>query len=134
MKHYRKHTKTILAVEDDLISQFALRLLLEKKYKIHVAADALTAKKILAVNKIDLILMDISIKGDQHGLSLTAELKTGKHFSNIPIIVVTAHAFAHDKQRSLNAGADDYLSKPYSTLELLQRIEQHINPERNNRT
>lgn len=119
-------TKAILIVEDDQISQQIINILLKNKYKIHIAAEAQKAKEILASHQIDLILMDISIRGDQHGLSLTTELKTDKRYSHIPIIVVTAHAFADDKRRSFNAGADDYLSKPYTLSELLKTISKYL--------
>lgn len=118
--------KTILVVEDERINQLALKKLLENKYKICLAADALTAKEILNNNDVGLILMDISLKGDQHGLSLTSELKNNKRFSHIPIIVVTAHALSEDKKNSMDVGADDYLAKPYTNFELLNKISLHL--------
>ena len=118
--------KNILVVEDERINQLAIKKLLEDFFQIHLAADAVKAKEILNNNKIDLILMDISLKGSQHGLSLTSELKSSKKFSHIPIIVVTAHAFADDKRNSFEAGADEYLSKPYSNEDLIAKISNYL--------
>jgi CheY-like chemotaxis protein len=66
--------------------------------------------------------MDISIKGSKNGLELTKELKASKEFSHIPIIAVTAHAFASDRINSLAAGCDNYLSKPLTKESLLNMI------------
>lgn len=63
--------------------------------------------------------MDISIKGSMNGLELTKYIKTTKEFSHIPTIAITAHAFLKDKQKAIEAGCDDYLSKPFSKKDLL---------------
>ena len=91
------------------------------KYNSMVADSAENAMKILKNNKVDIILMDISIIGTQNGLELTKDLKASKEFSHIPIIAITAHAFEKDKQNALEAGCDGYLAKPF-TKELLQEM------------
>ena len=73
-------------------------------------------------NKIDLILMDISIWGKKNGLELTKELKDSKEFSHIPIIAVTAHAYEDDRLNALEAGCDNYLAKPFSKESLLNMM------------
>jgi CheY-like chemotaxis protein len=73
-------------------------------------------------NKVDIILMDISIWGKKNGLELTKELKASKEFSHIPVIAVTAHAFEEDKQNALRAGCEGYLAKPFSKEILLNMI------------
>ncbi|MCK9426843.1 MAG: response regulator, partial [Ignavibacteriaceae bacterium] len=75
---------------------------------------------------IDLILMDISIQGGKNGLELTTELKASKEYQHIPIIAVTAHAFHKDRQNALEAGCDDYLSKPFTKEALLEMMAKLI--------
>jgi len=60
-------------------------------------------------------------------LELTKVLKASKVFSRIPVIVVTAHAFIEDKQKSLSAGCDSYLAKPFTKESLLNMIKVSMN-------
>ena len=70
--------------------------------------------------------MDISIKGTKNGLELTKELKSSKEYSHIPVIAVTAHAFERDRINSLEAGCDDYISKPFTKESLLDMIAKFV--------
>lgn len=73
-------------------------------------------------NKIpDLILLDIMLPGDD-GFSLLEKLKSKEKYSDIPIIMLTAKSEEYDKVKGLDLGADDYISKPFSVLELLSRV------------
>jgi CheY-like chemotaxis protein len=111
----------VLLVEDDLINQATIKRFLGVKYTTLMTYSSDEALEILKKNKVDIILMDISIMGTQNGLELTKDLKATKEFSHIPIIAITAHAFEKDKQNALEAGCDGYLAKPF-TKELLQEI------------
>ena len=119
-----KHS--ILVVEDEAVNQIAMKAILRNKYEVYIASTAKEAREILKQNKIDLILMDISLKGEENGLELTTELKKNNSYKELPIIIVTAHAFEVDKNNSLEAGADDYIAKPYNNKELLKKIEGHL--------
>ncbi|MHB1688884.1 MAG: PAS domain S-box protein [Ignavibacteriaceae bacterium] len=114
----------ILIVEDDEINQNALRLILSKKYKTVVVPSASEALEALRTNPIELILMDISIKGEMNGLELTTLIKKTPEYSGIPVIAVTAHAFSTDRQNSLDAGCDEYISKPFEIKELFEKISK----------
>jgi len=114
----------ILIVEDDEINHFYIRSLLIKNYETASAYSADSALEILKSQIINLILMDISLKGDMNGLELTKLLKDSKAFKNIPIIAVTGHASPEDKQNCLNAGCYEYLSKPFSDTDLIEKIKQ----------
>ncbi len=114
--------EVVLLVEDDFMNQVTIRKLIENSYNVIIADSSDEAMEILKKEKIDLILMDISIKGSKNGLELTKELKASKEFSHIPIIAVTAHAFASDRINSLAAGCDNYLSKPLTKESLLNMI------------
>jgi len=114
--------KAVLIVEDDIINQLTIKKFLENKYSVFVADSADSAMEKLKKESVDLILMDISIKGKKNGLELTKELKTSNKFSRIPIIIVTAHTFEIDKKNAFAAGCDSFLPKPFTKDMLLNMI------------
>jgi CheY-like chemotaxis protein len=113
---------SILIVEDDLLNQTTIKRFIGNRYNTLCTDSSDKVIEILHKNKIDLILMDISIKGGKNGLELTKELKASKDFLHIPVIAVTAHAFESDKQNALEAGCDNYLAKPFTKESLLEII------------
>jgi len=119
--------EVVLLVEDDLMNQITIRRFIENNYGVIVTHSSDEAREIIKKEKVDIILMDITIKGSKNGLELTKELKASKEFSHIPIIAVTAHAFESDRINSLAAGCDDYLSKPLTKESLLKMIAVYIN-------
>ncbi|MCD6596160.1 MAG: response regulator, partial [Bacteroidales bacterium] len=84
---------TLLVVEDDYDSQKFLQLFLRREFNVEVCDSSETFYAILEDQKIDIILMDISLRGTKNGLELTSELKADEKFKNIPVVVLTAHAF-----------------------------------------
>lgn len=119
--------KLVLVVEDDLINQVAIANFLESKYNSIVISSSDAAYDVLAKNSIDLILMDISIRGSKNGLELTKEIKALEAYRHIPIIAVTAHAFDKDRQNAFAAGCNEYLAKPFTRTALLSLIETIFN-------
>ena len=117
-----KEPQTLLLVEDDEINQMTIQKFIGSKYNIIITDSSDKALEILKKKKVDIILMDISIRGKKNGLELTKELKASKEFSHIPVIAVTAHAFEEDKQNALKAGCDGYLAKPFTKESLLNLI------------
>lgn len=116
----------ILSVEDDNITISLLDKLLSKRFKTYFAKSSEEAIEILKSKDIELILMDISIKGDLNGLELTKRIRQMNNYKDIPIIAVTAHAFSHDKELSLEAGCNDYLSKPFTESDLMKKVFYHL--------
>ncbi|MBU0561160.1 MAG: response regulator, partial [Bacteroidetes bacterium] len=116
----------VLLVEDDAANQITVQRFLGSRYSVLTADSSDAAINILEKNNIDVILMDISIKGKKNGLELTKELKESKEYSHIPIIAVTAHAFEKDKQNAFDAGCDDYISKPFTKELLLDTIAKIV--------
>ncbi|MFA4924143.1 MAG: response regulator, partial [Ignavibacteriaceae bacterium] len=97
-----------------------------QKYRCIVTASYDGVMEILKNNKVDLILMDISLKGSIDGLEITKELKASKEYKHIPVIAETAHAFERDRISALAAGCDDYLSKPFSIHQLFGKIDKFL--------
>ena len=109
----------ILIVDDHReIRELVGRALTKEGFRISAAADGKAMRKVLADSRIDLILLDLMLPGE-NGLALCRELRMQ---SNIPIIMVTAKGEEVDKVIGLELGADDYLSKPFGTRELVARI------------
>jgi two-component system phosphate regulon response regulator PhoB len=115
----------ILIIEDESEIREMVRFALEPKgYVVDEANDANEARIKLGQNDYDLILMDWMLPG-RSGLDLTRELKH-KTPQSTPIIMLTARTDESDKITGLDSGADDYVTKPFSTKELLARINAVI--------
>ena len=114
----------ILIVEDDPHSQLYFTKLLAGLYDTAVADSAADAWDLLHEKDFDLVLMDISLKGDEDGLSLTRRLRTEEAFEKLPIVAVTAYAFPDDRKRAIEAGCTDYLPKPVSSNDLHRMIAE----------
>ncbi len=116
----------ILLVEDDPLSIDLIGAFLAGVHDLRVAMDADTAWEILHDTDIDLVLLDISIRGSRNGLDLTREIRGKEHFASLPVIALTAHAFTNDRENCLKAGCDDYLAKPVGRNRLLDMIASHL--------
>jgi CheY-like chemotaxis protein len=113
---------TILIVEDDYENQKFLQVFLKKNFEILACDSEQSFYQYLNNNKIDLILMDISLRGKKDGLQLTREVKNDPEYKSIPVVCLTAHAFKQDKENALNAGVDVFLTKPVNNSFLLKTL------------
>jgi two-component system phosphate regulon response regulator OmpR len=109
----------ILVVDDDARIRGLLQKFLSRNgFWVSAARDAAHARNLLEGLDFDLIVLDVMMPGET-GVELTASLR--EHL-NTPILLLTAHGDAGDRIKGLEAGADDYLSKPFEPRELLLRI------------
>ncbi len=109
----------ILLVEDDAeIARGVTRFLTQSGFRASHAPDARAMDRIMKDAKIDLLLLDLMLPGED-GLSICRRMRSTH---NIPIIMLTAMGEEMDRVVGLELGADDYMSKPFSTRELLARI------------
>ena len=112
----------ILIVEDEAaIRQMLSMALVQEEYDTLEAANVGAAFEILENFTPDLILLDWMMPG-LSGLECTRRLKRMPHTKSIPIILLTAKSQETDKVTALDAGADDYITKPFSTPELVARV------------
>jgi len=114
--------EVVLIVEDDKLNQLTIKRFLGDRYVALITDSSDKALEILKKEKVDIILMDISIRGKKNGLELTKELKASNEFSHIPVIAISAHAFEEDKQNALASGCNNFLSKPFSKQSLLDML------------
>ena len=112
----------ILVVEDEnAIAELIAINLRHAGYEVTVAATADQAQAAVDAVLPDLVLLDWMLPG-QSGLALAKQWRGGLRTRELPLIMLTARAEEADKVSGLDAGADDYLTKPFSTSELLARI------------
>ena len=113
----------ILLVEDNELNRDMLRRRLERKgYAIAVAVDGQSALAAVQSERPDLILMDLRLP-DIDGREVTRRLKTDEATRAIPVIALTAHAMEGDREQAIQAGCDDYDTKPVDLPRLIGKIE-----------
>lgn len=117
------NAKRILIVEDELSIREMLGFTLSNAgFKIAEAVDARQAQARIAEQRPDLILLDWMLPG-MNGIDYARRLKKEDFTREIPLIMLTARAQEEDKIHGLDSGADDYVTKPFSTRELIARIK-----------
>ncbi|WP_054026309.1 response regulator [Bacillus sp. FJAT-28004] len=113
----------ILLVEDNEMNRDMLsRRLIRKGYQVVMASDGLQGIEMAQSESPDLILMDMSLPVID-GWDATRELKAAQETSHIPIIALTAHAMASDREMAFDAGCDDFDTKPVEWNRLLEKIQ-----------
>ncbi len=117
----------ILITEDDYENQRFLELFLSRKFEVEICDSESSFYEHVNNSRFDVILMDISLRGNKNGLELTREMKAIPEKANIPIVCLSAHAFKKDKENALNAGVDAFLAKPVDNEILMDTLFQVIN-------
>ena len=114
---------TILIVEDNEMNRDMLSRRLERRgYAVLIAVDGQAGIDVARASAPDLILMDMSLPVVD-GWEATRRLKAAPALRHIPVIALTAHAMADDRENALGAGCDDYDTKPIELPRLLGKIE-----------
>ncbi|MGP3689555.1 response regulator [Streptomyces sp. IBSNAI002] len=109
----------VLVVEDDPQLVRALKINLQaRKFDVEEASDGSSALRLAATRKPDVIVLDLGLP-DMDGIDV---IKGVRGWSRVPILVLSARHTSEDKIRALDAGADDYVTKPFSMDELLARL------------
>ena len=118
-----QHSETILIVEDNVqIQNFIAYILKQEGFHYITAGTAQGALSEIVLGNIDLVLLDLGLP-DFDGMEV---IKKVREWSELPIIVVSARDQDKEKAAALDAGADDYLTKPFSATELMARIRVAI--------
>jgi len=116
----------ILLVEDNEMNRDMLsRRLIRKGYEVGMAVEGLLGVEMAATGEYDLVLMDMGLP-DIDGWEATRQIRAHPDVGTIPIIALTAHAMAGDREKALEAGCDDYDTKPIELPRLLGKIESQL--------
>ena len=117
--------KKILIVEDVEMNRDLLVQLLEDNYELAEAVDGPQGLASITSESPDLVLLDISLP-EMDGYEVARAVRADDAIKDIPIIAVTAHAMAGDEEKALEAGCNDYLTKPIDEEELWAMVEKLI--------
>jgi signal transduction histidine kinase len=115
----------IILADDNADMRDYVRRLLSERYEVLAVGDGLKALAAAQAHPPDLVLTDIMMPG-LDGLGLLRELRASSQTRTVPVVLLSARAGKESATEGLNAGADDYLSKPFSSQELLARVHTHL--------
>lgn len=131
-KCHQCHSLNILLAEDTMINREIGREILESYgFTVHCAENGIEVLELLENQDVDVILMDIQMPV-LDGIQTTFKIRANSKYSSLPIIAMTAHAMPEDKQRCIEAGMNDYISKPFIPDELVKTIINNIDQENDN--
>ena len=113
----------LLIVEDQPDIRRLVRWSLElEPHELHEASNGAEGLALARSVRPDLVLLDVMMPGDLDGLAVCAQLKADADLAGVRVVMLTARAQATDKDAALAAGADAFLAKPFSPLELIETI------------
>jgi two-component system, OmpR family, phosphate regulon response regulator PhoB len=116
---------TILICDDEAPLRELMRAILENGYDFVEAADAGEALERAIENEPDLVLLDVMLPGGS-GLDVLREMRTHDALAATPVVVVTAWTSAADRRAALDAGADEFLAKPFDPDELSEIADRFL--------
>jgi two-component system cell cycle response regulator DivK len=121
-------TKILLVEDNELNADMLLRRLKKRGYDVHLATDGQQAVDMTAALSPTLVLMDISLPLID-GCEATRRIRANQATATVPIIALTAHALPYERARALEAGCDDYDTKPVDLERLLGKITAVLGKE-----
>lgn len=121
-------TRKILLVEDNVQNRYLMTFLLERSgYLVTVAEDGQEALDSLASETPDIILMDMQLPR-MDGYEATRRIKSDERLKGIPLVALTAHSMKGDRAKAVEAGCDEYVTKPVDADGLVALIERLAAP------
>ena len=125
---FASFSKNILLCEDNELNQKLITTIFEKtNHKIHIANNGVEALELLKNKDFDIILMDLQMP-KMDGYETTTIIRNELHLT-IPIIALTANSLIYEKERCMNMGMNDYLSKPFSKKDLFELLNKYFHSE-----
>ncbi|MEI6738033.1 MAG: response regulator [Pseudomonadota bacterium] len=118
--------KTILIVDDHSDIRLLLRVTLGKTYNLLEAADGPTGLRIVREKKPDLVVLDVTMPGELDGLGVLDAIKSDPQLATVKVIMLSARGQARDYDMAIRRGADEYIIKPFSPMQLFNSIETLI--------
>jgi DNA-binding response OmpR family regulator len=113
----------VLVVDDEPNILLSLEFLMQQAgFEVTTAEDAEQAQALISQQVPDLILLDISLPG-MSGFDLLEQLRADDATRQLPVVMLTAHGREVEKEKGMALGASDYITKPFSTRELVSRVQ-----------
>ena len=114
--------RRVLVVDDEPNMLLALQLMMRKAgYDVRLARDGEEALEAMVTHRPHIVILDIMLPG-RDGFEICEVIRANPDWADVKIIMLTARAREVDRQKGLAVGADDYITKPFSTREVLQRV------------
>jgi DNA-binding response OmpR family regulator len=111
----------ILVAEDDApLAEFLHQRLVQEQFAVQLVSDGIEAQRLASEQAYDLVLLDLSRSQETSGLDVLRNIRAKK--PDLPVLIVTAASMVEERVRGLDAGADDYIGKPFAFAELAARI------------
>lgn len=111
----------ILVAEDDApLAEFLHQRLVQEHFAVQLVSDGIEAQRLASEQAYDLVLLDLSRSQETSGLDVLRNIRAKK--PDLPVLIVTAASMVEERVRGLDAGADDYIGKPFAFAELAARI------------
>ncbi len=117
----------MLLVEDDNMNATVIKTYLKDFVLVEHVFDGIEAINLCKEKKYDGVLMDINLKGINGIETMRQIRKVDEHYSNVPVIAITAYAMKGDKEKFLSEGFNYYLSKPFKRIELISLLSGVFN-------
>lgn len=124
-------TKILLVEDNEFNRDMLSRRLVKNGFEVSVAIDGYESLLLTQSSQPDLILMDMSLPV-MDGWEATKRIKADPAMGGIPVIALTAHAMGEDRQKALDAGCDDYDTKPIELPRLLSKIQKILEVKNDN--
>lgn len=117
--------KRVLIVEDQGDIRKLIRMTLEfADYEIHEASDGHSGLHLARATRPDIVLLDVMMPGELDGLQLCRQLRSDPVMRHVKVVLLTARGQERDREAGQLAGADEYLVKPFSPLQLIETIKR----------
>ncbi len=117
--------KRVLIVEDQADIRKLIRMTLEfEHHEIHEATDGASGLRLARAVRPDVLLLDVMMPGEMDGLQVCRAIKRDPATRGIQVVLLTARGQARDRDAGRQAGADEYLVKPFSPLQLIDTVER----------
>src|SRR5512133_907752 len=114
---------TILCVDDEPLNLDLLEAMLTPRgFEVVKAADGPAALELIRMGRIDVVLLDVMMPG-MEGIGVCRRIKSDIDRGNIPVVMITALSDRENRIRGIEAGAEDFISKPFDIAEVLARIK-----------
>lgn len=120
--------KLLLVEDNDMNRDMLSRRLQRQGYEVVCAVDGREGLDLVRSESPDLVLMDMSLP-EKDGWTATREIKEDPDLGSTPVIALTAHAMPGDREKALEAGCDDYDTKPVELSRLLEKIDRQLEGE-----